>query len=161
MQHTLLADGEVDQLPRFARSLGNRLLHEHVRPGAEKVTRNRKMSRSRRHHADRIQRAKQLAVIPNGPRADLGGDLIPGLLAGVNDGNELAAGDLRILLRMEAPEVADSDHRRSDFFHDGAIMPALGHRPRVNLPLKEIPLCSNRWHAPAARSPPSPARAAS
>jgi hypothetical protein len=67
-------------------------------------------------------------VIRHAASSELGRDVRPCFFAGVHDSNQLAACRLRILLRVEPPEIPHTDDCCSDFFHGGAIMPAPGKR---------------------------------
>ncbi len=73
-----------------------------------------------------IDRPDQVTIVADRTGAKLLRDLVPGLRPGVDDGDQLAVGELSVLLSMKATEVADPDHGGSDFWHGMAIMPAVG-----------------------------------
>jgi hypothetical protein len=124
LQNAFAPGGELDQSPRLGRCLRDRLLHQHMRAGGEKVPCDRKVSRCRRDDAYRIDRTKQFTIVRHRSSPNFDGDLVTGLLSGVGDGNELALRCLGIFLCMKSAEVADTDDCCSDFLHEGAIMPA-------------------------------------
>ena len=90
-----------------------------------------KVPRRRGDHAHRIDLAQQLAVVPERPGAQLLRHRLAGLGARIHHRHQLAAGRLRVLLRVEAPQVPDPDDGNSDFLHEEAIMPARAARPEA------------------------------
>ncbi len=123
LKHAPLPPGEVDELACLLGSLGDGLLDQHVGTSAQEVARNGKVRRRRCHDADRVHGPEQLAIVRKTACRDLRPNGVPRLLPGVDDGYQLAAGDLRIFLCVEAAEIADSDDGSSDFLHGEAIMP--------------------------------------
>ncbi len=124
LQDQPVAPRDVDQRPCLIRRLGDRLLHQHMRACLEEIPGNVEVSRCGGRHAHRIDLAEQLAIVRESARAQFGGDALACLVPAIHHGNQLAIGELRVLLRVEAPQISHSDDSRSDFLHGGAIMPA-------------------------------------
>ncbi len=66
-----------------------------------------------------------VAVVVKGARADLGRNTLGGLQLHIDDAHQLASGNSGVFLGMKAPQIADANDCRSDFFHAAAIMPKL------------------------------------
>ncbi len=120
-----------DQFARLGGSLGDRLLDQHVGAACQEVARDAEVPRRRGDHADRIDLAQQPVVVREPPRAQFLRHRIAGLGPRIHHRHKLAAGRLRVLLRVEAPQVPDPDDGNSDFWHEEAIMPARAARPEV------------------------------
>ena len=71
-------------------------------------------------------------------RAQFLGDLLARFGACIHHRDQLAPLHLRIFLRVEASEIADTDNRCSDFLHLAAIMPAPRQRPMLPARFEEL-----------------------
>ncbi len=123
LQYQAAARRNRDQLSGFLGGLGDRLLDQHVRARLQEVTRDRKMRRGRCDHAHRVDRAEKLPIIGKRPGAHFGRHGFTGLLSGIDDTHQVTLRRLSIFLGMEPSQVADADHRCSDFPHGGNYDP--------------------------------------
>jgi hypothetical protein len=91
-------------------------------PAARKSRAIAKWGRRRCHDAHEIDAAEKFTVVREYFHSKFARRLRARLGSGVDHGHELAIGCLGILLGVKAAEIADTDHRCSEFAHDGAIM---------------------------------------
>ena len=121
LQDALLAPGKLDELARLSGCFGHRFLHENVGAGGEKIARDREVSRRGCHDAHKIDAAEQVTMVGEHLHGKFTRGLRARLGAGVDHGHELAIGRLGILLGVKAAEIADTDHRCSEFAHGGLL----------------------------------------
>ena len=119
LQHAAVAPRGVDQLLRLRRGLGDRLFDQHVRA----VLRGNR-ARSRQcvgvgcDDADRVDLAEQLPIVAASARCRVRS---PPRRAASGSASTTPTSSqspsCRILLGVEAPEIAHADDGRSDFLH--------------------------------------------
>ena len=66
---------------------------------------------------DHTDSRAQLAIVGHRPTANLSRYGVAHFLASIDHRHQFAIRQLRVLLRMKTPEIADANYRRPDFIH--------------------------------------------
>ena len=111
VQHRAVGPCDPEQLARLLDGRRHGLFDQHVHTGLEQVARDREVRVCRYRHADHVDPAGQLAVIGEGERVVLAGDLPGALEVDVHDPHEVHVPELGVDERVVLPHVT-SPHDR-------------------------------------------------